>query len=294
MEFVYRGTLDELKQSIKVKACALHKDIMICQDEATVLQVGFLRLGYSSGRFFVADIAEEKGSIILNGEIKNLDSKIASKDERSFLQKAWDTLLGLAFFYVLLAFIPWVLWAGLDLPHPWIAFAIPAAIIAAIEIAFLLSNALCKKKRTFEAEDSSFLEFMTMVCSNEILFPTNSQELYQMLLNTQGLHSFPQIKDDIITWDLYDKVSIEASITKSDTIIDVIQPNMLHGSYMHWHPDLEEIYDELVALGKKGNVLVLKKTLAGTMTYYIGPAEEYPFSPKKKWHWGRLIYLKQT
>ena len=67
-----------------------------------------------------------------------------------------------------------------------------------------------------------------------------------MLINTDGLHSFPQIENDIITWELYGNIYVQASISEYDTIIDIIHKNTLHGSYMHWHPDIEEMYEELI------------------------------------------------
>jgi hypothetical protein len=51
--------------------------------------------------------------------------------------------------------------------------------------------------------------------------------------------------------------------------------------------------EELYTLGKKGNVLVLKNFLLGTAVFYMGEPEKYAFNPKKKWHWGKITYLKQ-
>lgn len=289
MQFVFNGTLEELKDAIRAKACALHKDIVIYHKEPDILQIGFQRLGHSGGRFFVAGITQENGTVSLDGEIENLTASMPSTDTRSMFQKIRDTLLGLVFIYVFLALIPWTIWSMFSIPYPWISFAIPAVILVILQILPLLHRG----ERNFKSEDSRFLRFMTMVSSGEITIPTNSQELHKMLLNTPGLHSFPQLKDDVITWDLYDKVYVQTSISEHDTIIDILHRNAFFGSYMHWHPDHEEIYEELLALGKKGNILVLRKFLNGTETYYVGKPDEYRFSAKKKWHWGKLIYLEQ-
>lgn len=289
MQFAFNGTLNEFKNTITKKAVLLHKDIVVYHPAPDVLHIGFHRLGHSGGRFFIANITEENENLILDGEIKNLTSRIPSADTRSTFQKIRETLFGLVIVYVFLALIPWIIWSVFEIPHPWISFLIPAIIILLLQIPPLFHRG----QKSFDAEDSSFLLFMTMVTSRKITIPVNSQELYKMLANSQGLHSLPQIKDDVITWELYDGVCIEASISEYDTIIDIVQNNAFHDSYTHWHPDLEEMYEELYKLGKAGNILVLRKTLFGIETYYIGEPDKYRFPAKKKWHWGRLIYLSQ-
>ena len=293
MQFIFNGTLDELKDSIRTRATVFHKDIVIYQYEPAVLQIGFLRTGHSGGRFFVSNITEENNSVILDGEIKNLNTSMPNTDARNIFQKIRDTVLGFAVLYVFLALIPWIIWSIFDFPHPWISFAIPAAIIGAFELVYLINKIFCRGERSFDEEDDSFLQFMTMICSGEVTVPLNTQELYRMLINTNGLHSFPQIENDTITWDLYNSIYIEASISEHDTNIDIIHKNALHGSYMHWHPDIEEMYEELYNIGKKGNILVLRKWLSGTEIYYLGSPGKYHFSKSKKWHCGKLIYLEQ-
>ena len=60
------------------------------------------------------------------------------------------------------------------------------------------------------------------------------------------------------------------------------------------------MFNELYTLGKKGNMLVLKKSLFGTSIFYSGPSEAFPLADrrslyfgKKKWDGGQLIYLEQ-
>ena len=293
MQFVFNGTLENLKENIRKRAAAFHKDIVIYQYEPTVLQIGFLRLGHSGGRFFIANITEESDSVILDGEIKNLNTNMPSTDTRSLFQKVRDMVFGFVALYVFLALIPWLIWSIFNVPHPWIAFAIPAAIIVAFELLYLFNKLLRKGERSFDKEDDSFLRFMSMISSGEVTVPSNSQELYKMLINTEGLHSLPKIKNDVITWELYDNIFVEASISEYDTIIDILRKNVLHGSYMHWHPDVEEMYEELYNIGKKGNILVLRKLFTGTEIYYLGAPDKYRFDKNKKWQWGKLIYLEQ-
>lgn len=288
MQFVIEGTLEELKEHIRASAKAICRDIVIYQDAPTALQIGFLRLGKRGGRYFVADVTDENGRITLDGEIKNLPVGMPSVDTRSVWKKMRDALFGLLVLYVFLALIPWAVWDIFDIPHLWIPFFIPVAVI----VLFCLLSLLKGRKKNFEEVDRRFLNFMEMISSGEVTLPSNSKELYNMLVNAAGLHSLPQLKDDVITWELYKNAYVKASISEYDTIIEVLHKRLVSSS-IHWHPDLEEMYEELYNLGKKGTVLVLRKSIYGTQIYYIGEPEKYRFSPAKKWHWGKLIYLEQ-
>lgn len=281
MKFVFNGTLDELKETIRAKAKALHKDIVVYHNEPDVLQIGFQRLGHSGGRFFIANVTKKDEKTILTGETKD----IFSYNSNGFLSKVWRYIQEFLLEYLVLGFIPFIVWFCAHTFIPiWVPLLIPVPIMLLLE--------LMSRNRN-NAADSAFCKFMTMVTSRDISLPTDSRELYKMLMHTQGLHSFPQLKDDVITWELYDSVYLETYMNEYDTCIDIISKNAFHGSYMHWHPDVEDIYGELCTLGKKGNILVLRKRLGGAETYYIGEPNKYRFSPAKKWHWGKLIYLKQ-
>ncbi len=289
MRFVFEGTLNEVKNTIYKNASKLYWNVVIYQNEPNILQIGFLRTGHSGGRFFVADITEENGCVTLDGEIENVKINMPDPDTRSAFKKFRDTLFGLISFSLLMAIIPLIIWLLLDIPHPWIPLAISAVFVICVQV----KASLRTKEQNFDTQDERFLRFMTMISNGETIIPENSQELYQMLMNTQGLRIYPEIKDDIIAWELYEDVFIKAYIDTYDTRIDIVNKNIIHGSYTHWHPDIAEIYEELVSLGKKGNILVLRKTFSGTEVYYIGNSEKYRFDKNKKWYWGKLIYLEQ-
>ena len=125
-------------------------------------------------------------------------------------------------------------------------------------------------------------------------------ELYIHLIHKPDLHSQPELHDDILIWPLYTNAFIQAFCHDGDTSIDIINNSVFSGSIMHWHPDEEDMVDELYSLGKKGNLLVLKKSLLGTSTFYAGPSDNCPLTDrtplhlgKKKWDGGRFIYLEQ-
>jgi hypothetical protein len=127
-----------------------------------------------------------------------------------------------------------------------------------------------------------------------------TKEVYDTLIGKSDLHSIPKLLDNVVIWNLYTDAYIQAYCNGGDTCIEIVSNSGFSGSLMHWHPDEGDIIDELYALGKKGNVLVLKKSILGTSTFYLGPPEEYPFPDnrrlsigKKKWDSGKLIYLVQ-
>ena len=127
-----------------------------------------------------------------------------------------------------------------------------------------------------------------------------TKELYDAIICKPDLHSHPVLHDNILVWHLYKNAYVQAFCHDGDTSIDIIGNSVFSGSIMHWHPDEDDMISELYALGKKGNMLVLKKTLLSTSTFYSGPSENFPLTErtqlhfgKKKWDGGQLVYLEQ-
>ena len=113
------------------------------------------------------------------------------------------------------------------------------------------------------------------------------KELYEKLIQMPDLHSVPQIDGEILIWNLYKNAYVRAYCDSYDTCIDIIA---LSGKPLtHWHPEEDDMLDELYALGKQGNILVLNKSLIGTGVFYMGKTDKY----KNKWHFGKLIFLEQ-
>ncbi len=290
MQFTFNGTLPELKDKIQRYRETLSRDIIIRQNQPDILEIGFLRFGRRSGRYFVANITEDANTIILDGKIRNQDIPFPKNTQTTF-RRVGNALLGVIIVYIFFGLILCPLWWAFRLPHFWISLLLPILPI----LFFLLPSpyALRKKGRSYDYEDEDFCLFMDTVCGKGHPVPTTTQELYQMLAETQGLHSLPKFENDTLIWELYDKVTVEASIIKNSTIIELLGNNFFRTAYTHWHPNPEEMYGELRELGKEGHILVLRKTLLGTETYYYGDPNGYTLPKKKKWHWGRLIYLEQ-
>ena len=127
-----------------------------------------------------------------------------------------------------------------------------------------------------------------------------TKELYDAIICKPDLHSHPVLHDNILVWHLYKNAYVQSFCNNGDTSIDIIGDSVFAGSFMHWHPDEDDMISELYALGKKGNMLVLKKSLFGTSIFYSGPSESFPLPDKrelhfgkKKWDGGQLVYLEQ-
>ena len=127
-----------------------------------------------------------------------------------------------------------------------------------------------------------------------------TKELYDALICKPDLHSHPVLHDNILVWHLYKNAYVQAFCHDGDTTIDIVSNSLFSGSVMHWHPNEEDMVDELYNLGKAGNMLVLKKSLLGTSIFYTGPAQNFPLTDrtplhfgKKKWDGGQLVYFEQ-
>lgn len=131
--------------------------------------------------------------------------------------------------------------------------------------------------------------------------PKTTTEIYEQLIKMPDLHSNPALDGETLIWPLYHNAYVLAFCSDNDTCIDIVSNSVFTGSLMHWHPAKEDMFDTLYALGKKGNMLVLKKSLLGTSIFYSGPSASFPLSDKreihfgrKKWDGGQLVYLEHN
>ena len=124
-----------------------------------------------------------------------------------------------------------------------------------------------------------------------------TKDLYDKLIQMPDLHSKPELDGKILTWKLYKNAYIRAYCDSYDTCIEIIS-TFLDFPATHWHPDEDDMFNELYAFGKKGNILVLKNFslaigIVSLGVFYVGDPDKYRFGKNKKWHWGKLIYLEQ-
>ena len=100
--------------------------------------------------------------------------------------------------------------------------------------------------------------------------------------------------------DIAGSITGPATNGSADSFIEIFGGDGFTGSLMRQRLDEDEMVNELYTLGKKGNMLVLKKSLFGTSVFYSGPSENFPLAErtslhfgKKKWDGGQLVYLDQ-
>ena len=127
-----------------------------------------------------------------------------------------------------------------------------------------------------------------------------TKELYDILICKSDLHSLPKLYDNSLIWHLYKNAYIHACCNGADSFIEIFGGDGFTGSLMRQRLDEDDMLNELCTLGKKGNMLALKKSLFGTSVFYSGPSEAFPLTDrrslhfgKKKWDGGQLVYLEQ-
>lgn len=150
MLFVFEGTVDELKETIKCKAKELGKEIVVYDNEPSRLEIGFMRLGHSGGRFFIADVTEENDRVILKGETKDIYENQNVGEIGRICSEASSYLLG----YVFLEIPLLLLWLMIkDIVGIWVPLVLP--------VIYLVIRRLLNRKED-EKLDKEFAEFMAL------------------------------------------------------------------------------------------------------------------------------------
>jgi len=126
-------------------------------------------------------------------------------------------------------------------------------------------------------------------------------QLYQGLSETPGLHSVPQLDGQLLFWKLYKDASVFIQCSDDTAYIEIVSDQLFQGTFMRWTLPEEQALRQLQALGKRGHMLVIKKSLYATEVFYLGVPEQFPlpeqhpfYTGRKKWDSGRLIYLEQA
>ncbi|MGI6263943.1 MAG: hypothetical protein ACOYJY_00545 [Acutalibacteraceae bacterium] len=204
MKFIFNGTLDELKETIHLKAKEYNRDIVIYNNEPNVLEIGFQRLGHSGGRFFIANITEKSGKVILDGETKN----IFQNQKKSKAGQVWNEFTEYLLAYILLEIlfiIPWIFLKNII--RPWVPLILPV-------IYLIIRHFLNKKEE--EKSDKDFAEFMSL-CTAYTTDEQNWYDVYKRLDLANG--NLQIICDDdqdmlLITYD--DGMQIDVGYIKDE------------------------------------------------------------------------------
>ena len=122
----------------------------------------------------------------------------------------------------------------------------------------------------------------------------STKELYEKMLVTPDLCGKFKLIDKTIFWDLFDGFIIRISIEPPATHFSIEKKLFWEftDTVTHWHPEENEIFEEVCNIGLKGNVLVIRRNFFFDSVLYMGKEEVCPYSPKKKWSWGKIYYLK--
>ena len=113
MKFIFNGTLDELIETIHLKAKEYNKDIVIYDNEPNILEIGFQRLSHNGGRFFVANVTDESNKVILDGEIKD----VFPSQKKSKFGRIWSEFTEYLLAYIFLEILLIILMFLLFLHH---------------------------------------------------------------------------------------------------------------------------------------------------------------------------------
>ena len=204
MQFVFHGTLEELKETLRRKAKETNKELMIDVKDPSVLEIGFHRLSHNGGRFFIASVSEEADKVLLDGEIKD----VFSHQKKSKLGRIWNELteyLAAYLFLVVLLLLPWLLLKAL-IPL-WIPLLLPL---------FWLILRRFLNKRYEDRLDKEFTEFLSF-CT---LYPTdkgNWYDVYQRLdLATGKLYPIFDDEEDMLCIRYEDGMLIDVGYVKEE------------------------------------------------------------------------------
>jgi hypothetical protein len=117
--------------------------------------------------------------------------------------------------------------------------------------------------------------------------PQNGQELYGLMQSVDDLCGNYELRNDIIYWDLYDKIHLEIGVDEHESMISV-EGKVL--GITHWHPNNFEVFHDVCAIGKRGNVMVIRTILGCGGVLYMGKKEDCPY--REKSIFGRFYYLE--
>ncbi len=143
-------------------------------------------------------------------------------------------------------------------------------------------------ENAFENEDSPL----------KMIAPKDINELYDMMLQTPDLCGKFGFSEDkrFIVWDLFENIRLEIGMDFREGYISIqrLLFGKIESGITHWHPSKFEIYDDVCSIGKRGNVLVLRSRWFGDSMLYSGSKEECPYSPDKKYLFGKYYYFENV
>ena len=122
--------------------------------------------------------------------------------------------------------------------------------------------------------------------------PENTRALYEKLAQTPGL------RGSIMLCEENGYTYIRWRVSEALKIISYIEACCGEGYIgiekyaMHWHPEAEQIYEDLVNIGGEGCILVVRKIAGGMQTLYMGPKDGYKEEKYRRWYLRKPIVLE--
>jgi len=123
----------------------------------------------------------------------------------------------------------------------------------------------------------------------EQFVPASTKELYQKMLiwdNLRGYISYDE-KTTMMIWNAAVDLSLEIGIFNGEGYVSVFDSAQHRGvGLTHWHPDADEIYEEMLDINEGKTKFAYINTLFGKAMVYIGTSKN-----KKKHHLHLIHYL---
>ena len=129
--------------------------------------------------------------------------------------------------------------------------------------------------------------------NKDLLFviPQNAKQLYEMMKKNPMLGGKTELeKDEGIVWT-FEKAIYKIFIDSDEGMISVLKNNRFKAEITHWHPSVDEIYDDICSIGERGNVLVIKSFLGSSKVCYMGSVKNCPYKKNKK-HFCKFYYFE--
>ncbi len=217
MQFVFNGTLDELKETIYLKANEHNKNIVIYSNGPSNLEIGFQRLSHNGGRFFIANVTEKSNKVILDGKMKDVFDDHKKSKARRILNEFTEYLLTYSFLEILLI-IPWIFLK--DSINLWIPLILPVIYLI---IRYFLNKIYDDK---LDKEFAELMSFCTAYTADE----QNWYDAYKRLDLAEGkLQTICDDDQDMLLITYEDAMQIDVGYIKDENTyyITVVKDNTM-------------------------------------------------------------------
>ena len=124
--------------------------------------------------------------------------------------------------------------------------------------------------------------------------PTTAQELYDLLLQTPDLCGTLTMENlFVLRWDLWEDHYLGIFFSGDDCQISLNKRGaLLDCSITHWHPEPENLPEELLSIGRRDCILVLHISPAAISVAYKGPEKDCPRRLRRNGLFQKVLCLK--